>query len=239
MKYFTIMLILFSFLNCFSQENKKIMYQQSDGTLLTESQFLALKDDFKNKMKEQGKKGGIRTVMQDSISKNAVYKKFKLSWVSTTDIGNDERIETYLNKKFPDYRLTTLDSESINLAELQGKPTFITFWFTRCAPCIKELPALRDLKDKYGDKVNFVAITFDSAETVKSFLEKRKFNYKHIVGANDFISSIGLNTYPRNIILDKNGIVTSIKDEIPNEKGNNGVLKFDLSDFEKELEKLL
>lgn len=215
------------------------MYQQSDGTVLTESQFLALKDDFKNRMKEQGKKGGIRTVMEDSISKNAVYKKFKLSWVSTIDIGSDERIETYLNKKFPDYRLTTLDSKSINLAELQGKPTFITFWFTRCAPCIKELPALRDLKNKYGDKVNFVAITFDSEETVKSFLEKRKFNYKHIVGANDFISSIGLTTYPRNIILDKNGIVTSIKAEIPNEKGNNGVLKFDLSDFEKELEKLL
>lgn len=239
MKNFALILIVFSFLNCFSQENKKIIYQQSDGTVITESQFLALKDDFKKRMKEQGKSGGIRTVIEDSITKHAVYKKFELSWVSTTDIGEDERIETYLNNELPDYKLKTLDSETLSLTELHGKPTFLSFWFTRCAPCIKELPALRDLKSTYGDKVNFIAITFDSAESVKSFLEKRNFNYRHIVDANDFITSIGLNTYPRNIILDKNGNVTAIKTEIPYEKGKDGALKFDLSDFEKELEKLL
>jgi hypothetical protein len=98
------------------------------------------------------------------------------------------------------------------------------------------------LKNKYGSKVNFVAITFNNTKEVKSFLKKREFDYKHIVDAQEFINEIGLNTYPRNIILDKNGIVKTIKNEIPYKKAtknNNQVLEFDLSEYEKQLNNLL
>lgn len=242
MRHFTFILVLFSFLNSYSQENKKIIYRESDGTLMTESEYLALKEEFRKKMKVEGEKGEIRETIEDSIVKNKVYKNFQLSFVSTTVTTIKERIETYLNRKFPPYKLNALDSQEFNLSQLEGKPTFITFWFTRCAPCIKELPALRDLKSKYEGKVNFVAITFDNQEEVKSFLGKREFNYTHIVGAQEFINDIGLNTYPKNIFLDKNGIVKKIKNEIPYKmkiKNNVQVLEFDLSEYERQLENLL
>ena len=128
------------------------------------------------------------------------------------------------------------------MSDFKGKPTFITFWFTQCAPCIKELPALKDLKNRYGNKVNFLAITFNNKKEVESFLEKREFDYKHIIDAQEFINEIGLNTYPRNIFLDKNGVVQSIKNEIPYKKvmkSNKPVLEFDLSEYEKQLNNLL
>lgn len=242
MRHFTFLLIIFTFLNSYSQENKAIIYQDSDGTLMTETEYYEFKEGFKKKMKEQGKSGGIKEIIRDSIAQNMVYKKFQLSFISKSDITIKERIDTYLYKKFPAHKFTTLESEEITLRELEGKPTFITFWFTHCAPCIKEIPALETLKNKYGNKVNFLAITFNEKEKVKSFLEKREFDYKHIVNAMDFINEIGLNTYPRNIILDKNGIIKMINNEVPYKKkvrNNIEILEFDLSAYEKELENLL
>lgn len=242
MKKFTFILILFSFLSFQAQESKKIFYRRGDGKLLIESEYLKMKNGFEEKMKKESPEGKLKEVINDSIANNTIYRNFNLTYVVETITRNEERIETYLNKKFPSYNLPTLNSRELSLQDLEGKPTFLTFWFSHCAPCIKELPALEKLKDKYGDKVNFVAITFDDIETVKSFLRKKEFNYIQIVGAIDFINDIGLNTYPRNILIDKNGIVTSINNEIPYKKKlkkNKQILDFDLSEYERQLDNLL
>mgnify|MGYP003627851647 CR=1 FL=1 len=241
MKKLTLILIIFTFFKVSAQE-KKIVYKQNDGKLMTESEYLDLKKGFDEKMKKAGKTGEIREIIEDSITKNSIYKKFSLSFVSTSVSSNVEHINTYVNRAFPSSELSLLNSEKIKLSDFKGKPTFITFWFTQCAPCIKELPALKDLKNRYGNKVNFLAITFNNKKEVESFLEKREFDYKHIIDAQEFINEIGLNTYPRNIFLDKNGVVQSIKNEIPYKKvmkSNKPVLEFDLSEYEKQLNNLL
>jgi thiol-disulfide isomerase/thioredoxin len=241
MKKLSLILILLSYLNL-SAQDKEIIYRQADGKLMTESQYLNMKNDFADKMKKLGKNGELKEEIKDSITQQTIYKNFNVYFVEVTETTKKERIDSYINKRFPSNELLTIDSEKFSLSQLEGKPTFITFWFTACAPCIKELPALRDLKKKYENKVNFVAITFNDAKEVESFLEKREFDYKHIVDADDFINDIGLNTYPRNIFIDKNGVVRAIKNEIPYEKitrNNKEEIEFDLSDFEKQLEKLL
>jgi thiol-disulfide isomerase/thioredoxin len=241
MKKLSLILILFSYLNL-SAQDKEIIYRQADGKLMTESQYLNMKNDFKEKMKKLGKTGELKEEIKDSITKKTIYKNFNVFFVEVTETTQKERIDTYIDKKFPSNELLTIESEKFSLSQLEGKPTFLTFWFTKCAPCIKELPALRDLKKKYGNKVNFVAITFNDAKEVELFLEKREFDFKHIVDADDFINDIGLNTYPRNIFLDKNGIVRAIKNEIPYKKktkNNKEELEFDLTEFEKQLEELL
>ncbi|TXD85467.1 TlpA family protein disulfide reductase [Subsaximicrobium wynnwilliamsii] len=241
MKKLTLILALFSLLRL-SAQDKEIIYRQADGKLMTESQYLKMKNNFKDKMKKQGKTGEVKEEIKDSIAHQTTYKNFKLFFVEITETTKKERIDTYIDKKFPSNELLTLESEKFSFSGLEGKPTFISFWFIQCAPCIKELPALIELKKKYGDRVNFVAITFNDAKEVESFLEKREFDYKHIVNADDFINDIGLNTYPRNIFMDKNGTIRAIKNEIPYEektKNKKVELEFDLSEFEKQLENLL
>ena len=208
---------------------------------MTETEYLALKNGFENRMKKEGKAGKIKEVITDSITKDILYKNFDLTFVSV--VTNEiEHIKTYLKKKLPATELKLLNSENIKLSDFEGKPTVLSFWFTQCAPCIKEMPALETLKKKYGSNINFVAITFNTANEVKSFLTKKEFNYQHVIDAQKFIHEIGLNTYPRNIILDKKGIVQIINGEIPSEKTTNGnkeELKFDLSEYEKLLNNLL
>lgn len=226
-----------------AQQEKRAIYRDVyNGKLMTESEYSVMKNKFQKEMKNTNKSGKLVEVIVDSITSEIIYKNFDLSYVTETVANEVEHIEDFLNKKFPSTELILLNSQKIKFDDLKGKPTLVNFWFTQCAPCIKEIPALESLKKKYGEKVNFVAITFNNAKEVKAFLEKREFNYTHIVDVYEFINEIGLNTYPRNIILDKEGLVRSIKGEISSKKvikNNRQTFRFDTSTLEKELDRLL
>lgn len=241
MKHIIILLILCTYFNTAAQEKEIIYKQNYDGKRMTESEYISMKNGFENRMKKAGKAGEIKEVIVDSVTKDIIFKNFDLSFVSVTT-NEVEHINSYLKKKLPSTELQLLNSKKIKLSDLEGKPTILSFWFTQCAPCIKELPALNSLKKKYGSKVNFVAITFNNEEQVKSFLSMKDFNYEHIIDAKKFIDEIGLNTYPRNIFLDKNGFVQIINGEIPSSKiieNKKHKLVFDLSEYEKHIENLL
>ncbi len=121
-----------------------------------------------------------------------------------------------VGKDFPGFELSTLSGEAISSEALKGKVLFINLWFTACVPCIEEMPELNKLKEKYEDKVEFYAITFDDAERVKRFLEKRDFNFDHIVGADSFLNNTLQNkSYPLNLIIDRDGVIQYVNGGIP------------------------
>lgn len=241
MKQIITFLFICNYFNIMAQDKEIIYKQNYDGKHMTESEYIIMKNGFVDKMKKSGNIGEIKEIIVDSITENIIFKNFDLSFVSVTT-NEIEHINSYLKKKLPITELQLLNFNKIKLSDFEGKPTIVSFWFTQCEPCIKELPALETLKKKYGSKVNFVAITFNNEQQVKSFLLKKDFNYEHIIDAKDFIDEIGLNTYPRNIILDKKGIVQSINYEIPSieiTENKKQKLKFDLSEYEKIIENLL
>lgn len=102
-------------------------------------------------------------------------------------------------------------AEKINLE----KPTFINFWFTNCIPCIEELTALNELKEKYRDSVNFVSITFDDDKKVSYFLTKHNFNFIHIVDEKKLIDSLGISGFPKSFLLDRNQKIQFIEGALP------------------------
>jgi thiol-disulfide isomerase/thioredoxin len=106
----------------------------------------------------------------------------------------------------------------------------VNLWFVNCKPCIEEIPELNRIKKNYGDRVNFLAVTFNSKEVINKFLSKNQFDFNHIIDAQSEIDKLNNNSYPLNLYLDKNGIITSYESMINNDK-KNGV--------NKELEKLL
>lgn len=125
---------------------------------------------------------------------------------------------TLQNKKIPEFNLRNVESKRRTLEHFKGKVTFINLWFTNCFPCVKEIPLLNTLKEKYKNEVNFVAITFDSKEKVKHFLKKKKFNFEHIINAKNYLSKdLGNRSYPKIILLNKEGIVKYVGGGIPSE----------------------
>ena len=51
-----------------------------------------------------------------------------------------------------------LNGEEISLAQFKGKIIVIDFWAPWCAPCRAEMPAYKELEEKYGTEVNFISI---------------------------------------------------------------------------------
>lgn len=126
---------------------------------------------------------------------------------------------------FPAFDLPTLSGDRLDQNQLKGKPTVINFWFTRCAPCIDEIPVLNALAQQYIGQYNFVAITFEEAAKVHAFLAKKPFDFIHLTNAKKFIDSIALSAYPTMVLLDREGTIQHVRGGLAYQFDQNGQLK--------------
>lgn len=101
------------------------------------------------------------------------------------------------------------------------------------------MPYLNELKNKYQNQVNFVSVTFNNKNEVESFLQKKEFNFLHIIDGKEFLDEKNVQQYPLNIFIDKKGIVQKVEANIPMTKDENGNINADLASFESEIKKLL
>lgn len=72
------------------------------------------------------------------------------------------------------------DGKPVELASIKGKPTLITFWATTCPGCVKEIPHIQELHDKYADRgVNVVglAMSYDPLDQINKMVEERDMTY--------------------------------------------------------------
>lgn len=123
----------------------------------------------------------------------------------------EQEIYKYVNDYLPKFILTGLDGSKIDSEFLKGKPTVINLWFTNCAPCVEEIPVLNEIKSEYSDVVNFVAITFQEPNVVKSFLKLTEFDFFHLVNSKAYLETFGFFGYPKTIILDQDLKVMKIE----------------------------
>jgi thiol-disulfide isomerase/thioredoxin len=107
-------------------------------------------------------------------------------------------------------------------------------------PCIEEMPVLNKIKEKFKDRVNFIAITYETKEKVLDFLKKHNYTFIQIVDARKFTDELKMNSFPINVFLDKNGIAREIKNGIPYEMNDKEELIMgDGKNFIEILEELL
>ncbi|QYJ03704.1 TlpA family protein disulfide reductase [Nocardioides panacisoli] len=60
----------------------------------------------------------------------------------------------------PDVDLPCLGSEAtMSLSEVTG-PAIINFWASNCGPCRKEMPALAEFQEQYGDQVPVLGVDY-------------------------------------------------------------------------------
>ncbi len=91
------------------------------------------------------------------------------------------------------------------------KITIFDFWYTSCLPCIKAIPHLNKLKEKYGDKIDIIGInatekTEKQKDKIDAFLKRTPMNYP-ILLVDKIPVQYNIQSYPTLYILDKNGKV--------------------------------
>ena len=82
-------------------------------------------------------------------------------------------------KKINITSLETLDGDSIKLSDItnQKKIYILNFWATWCPPCIKEIPDLIKLENRFKDdiKVIYVSVDNNPKKVIPKFKKKYKF----------------------------------------------------------------
>lgn len=241
MKTKLISITLFFFINfSFTQTHK--YYSNSLDKIIDQQSY----DDAKNKSLALIRKSVKSMQLIEDLTE--LYQRndsivYKYAWHFTDSpkktIKDLELKKTIIGQEYPIENETTLSGKTISLNDLKGKPTLINLWFTNCAPCIDEMPVLNGLKEKYGEKFNFLSVTMDSETKVRKLLEKHPFDFEHIVNSKKLTTKLGFKGYPVNLFLDKNGVVKLIEGNV-NYTYENGILKIgDGMEFIQILEKLL
>jgi len=93
-----------------------------------------------------------------------------------------------LADELPQFSLASLTGEPTPLASWPGRPLIVNFWATWCAPCLREIPLLREFQTANPD-VQVVGIAVDRADPVASFAAQMQFNYPILVGQSDAIGA--------------------------------------------------
>ena len=204
---FLILILVCLGYNSFAQNQ---FYSLNGKKPITEINYIKLKDEI-------SKNGKIEELfLKTEKKKDSIINYIKIGNLATTPDGIDPWSETkkFIGTKFPIENFLDNNSKPFSKKFLTGKPTLINFWFTRCPPCIEELPSLEKLQEKFGNKVNFVSITFENQKAIEEFIKKHKYNFYHIANSKKQIDNFGISAYPTNIILDKNGEIKIVNGEI-------------------------
>lgn len=230
-KKFTDSSNLISLLNDTLINNKKcyqIIIKQPDENdfsdnqwllLINQSDFVPIVSNWKIKFQDNYQIDNFKLI--DYSFDNVRKEKYSLK-----QIPRSYKIDTYkpeVNKS--DYKL--LDSGNVSpqitgknyrndmkldTIHLKGIITLLDFWYTSCFPCIKAIPEIEKLNDKYQDKIQIIGINcYDNNERGVSrfpkFLKNNKINYKILLTEKVIPEKYKIKAWPTFYIIDKNGFV--------------------------------
>ena len=88
---------------------------------------------------------------------------------------NNELIFHNSPKKIEALNLKKLDGTSVNIKNISNNYLIINFWATWCPPCIKEIPDLLEIQEKFKGKIKLVFISTDSSpeKVIPKFIKKK------------------------------------------------------------------
>ena len=104
-----------------------------------------------------------------------------------------------------DWQLTSLNGQTFNFEQQKGKVVLINFWATWCPPCVAEMPSLQNLYKDYGGKVEFMFVAQDKLVKVKSFMQKKEYNFPVYFNLTEPPSLLTSKTIPTTYIINKKG----------------------------------
>jgi thiol-disulfide isomerase/thioredoxin len=123
-----------------------------------------------------------------------------------------ERFATAVGNEAP---LLMLPDRSKQLKPVyeKGKVTLISFWASWCAPCLREIPAIQSLNDRFS--ANGLVITSISMDTNRASwmnaIERNKLGWTQLSDLKGWyspvVNSFGLKLIPHNILIGADGRV--------------------------------
>jgi thiol-disulfide isomerase/thioredoxin len=191
--------------------------------------------------KNINKFNNVSKLFQSEQVKNLLYYTLMLEMVETsvndaanlmeqykllqTNVKYKEEIQTRYNswsnlvkgKPSPDFIGVTTTGKTVSLQNMKDKLIYMDIWATWCGPCLREIPYLEKLQEKYVDRddIIFLSISIDDDKNAWTTMIKQKDmkglqlyadTQMHSKMVNDFL----INGIPRFIIIDKTAKIWNV-----------------------------
>ncbi|WP_432473690.1 TlpA disulfide reductase family protein [Amphritea sp. HPY] len=107
-------------------------------------------------------------------------------------------------------QVTDLEGNIVDLNAYQGKVVLLNFWATWCPPCIKEMPSMQSLQNRFSeDRFQVIAVNMgQTPTTVESFLLEREFEFSLPVYLDEkgvAFRALNIAGMPSSFLLDAKG----------------------------------
>lgn len=117
-------------------------------------------------------------------------------------------------------RFVALDGRMVDLQEFRGRVVLLDFWASWCPSCMKELPHLKSVYDKYHDRgFEIVGIALDEAhdeQKVTALLRRENLRWpQYFSGDGHYMTSelskrFGVTGIPATFLLDRKGMIADM-----------------------------
>jgi cytochrome c biogenesis protein CcmG/thiol:disulfide interchange protein DsbE len=116
----------------------------------------------------------------------------------------------------PDFKLQSLDGQTVSLSALKGRPVLVNFWATWCGPCQMEIPILQQLaEDTEWRERGLVMLAVNLGESpslVREFVEVFGISFPVLLDTSQEVAIAYNAAYiPVTYFIDKDGIINDIK----------------------------
>ena len=116
-----------------------------------------------------------------------------------------------VGKPAPPIAVQSMDGKQITLAQFKGRPLYVNFFASWCQPCKLELPFIVKQYPAYKSRVTFLGIDeLESPARAGDFAKQIGIPYLIGIDPGPTGSSYEIQSLPKSIFIDKNGIVRAV-----------------------------
>ncbi|MBD3616495.1 MAG: redoxin domain-containing protein [Gracilimonas sp.] len=152
------------------------------------------------------------------LKMNGDVERFEDYLAAVKKVGEGNRKEELLSEiienpeLLPEFKLNDLANAEFNSNKLTGKITVINFWGLWCGPCVKEMPDIQKLHEKFESNPNVEVITINNdpdIDKVREWMIENEYTFK-VLRDNGYLSKQEVYVFPTTWFTNKNSEISFV-----------------------------
>ena len=160
------------------------------------------------------------TLLSSALILNACASTFEKKEETNKQTSTSSSNETKATQAF-NFTAMDKDGKTVKLSDFKGKKVYINMWASWCGPCMREIPELEKVYQKYKDNKDIVFLSMTSPNDTEFknqspqdkskdvILKKAKelgATYPVLFDVNDrFIINYAIRSFPTHILINSDG----------------------------------
>lgn len=132
------------------------------------------------------------------------------AWAGTLLVFGTGTVGPRIGEPAPDFALSDLDGNALQLSDLHGRPVIVNFWGSWCGACVDEFPMLeRALARHRADGLAIVGIVVrDNSESARDFMARMGASWTAAMDPGGMTArSFAILGAPESFFVDRDGVV--------------------------------